>query len=171
MKTIYATTNIEAANAADEIYMLGEGLVIFMTTEYSAVYGSPLYISKEACDRHGIFTWQAKHIAGTIVSSPGDLNLCEIVSGTSDLGPKCMEKMHELIPDSIIDGNDLMVNGKKAASWGSMRFNGKMQTTVHFSVNLDLDLISEICTKSSVKEPGTIGYTAEEIVRYLFPNN
>ena len=63
--------------------------------------------------------------------------------------------------------SDLLADGKKVASWArATLITGWVQTVAHFSVNVDVDLIRQICTKPMVKVPGALsdyGITAEMI--------
>lgn len=117
-----------------------------------------------------MFTWKADHVAGCIVSAPGDLNVAEYTQGGSDLGPRLLEMLAAHLKDTEIDGNDLLLKGKKVASWASMRFRGITQTTAHVSLGLEPELIQAICQKDQKKIPGSLascGITAEDILDML----
>lgn len=168
METVVVRDNREAAQAAQRFRQAGEGRVWLISSEPSAVYGDPRYLSFAACKARGVFTWKADHVAGCIVSAPGDLNVAEYAQGGSDLGPKLLSTLRAHLKDAEIDGNDLLLKGKKVASWASMRSRGITQTTAHVSLGLDTEMIDAICRKEQKKPPGRIPrIKAETIIKWM----
>lgn len=168
MESVTVQDNREAAEAAERFRLAGEGRVWLISREPSAVYGDPRYLSLSACRRLGVFTWKADHVAGCIVSAPGDLNVAEYARGTSDLGPRLLDTLAAHLKGAEIDGNDLILRGKKVASWASMRAGGVTQTTAHVSLGLNMELIGEICRKDMKKTPGRIPrIKAETIIKWM----
>lgn len=129
------------------------------------------------CKTRNIPVGKAEYIGGSIVTFPGDLNLCLITWGNRfpHFGEDCMEIVTNLLRDAgasvTIDRNDVLADGKKVASWGrGTLISGWVQTVVHFSVNVDVPLIQQICTKEMIKQPGALseyGLTAEELLERL----
>ena len=129
------------------------------------------------CKLRNIPVGKAEYIGGSIVTFPGDLNLCLITFGKRfpHFGEDCMEVVTKLLQDAgasvIRDRNDVLADGKKVASWGrGTLISGWVQTVVHFSVNVDVPLIQQICTKEMIKQPGALseyGITAEELLERL----
>lgn len=168
METVVVRDNREAAQAAQRFRQVGEGRVWLISSEPSAVYGDPRYLSLSDCRRLGVFTWKADHVAGCIVSAPGDLNVAEYSPEESDLGPRLLRTLAAHLNDTEIDGNDLLLKGKKVASWASMRCRGLTQTTAHVSLGLDPGLIEAICRKEQKKLPGILpGVHAETIIEWM----
>ena len=109
----------------------------------------------------------------------GDLSLLKLEhTSNSTFGNRMIRIVREyLVSKGIqakVDKNDLMVffprenKWKKCGSWaqGRMKQAEYLQTAVHFSINVDVELIQEICTKPMVKVPGALssfGITAQEL--------
>lgn len=166
-----AITNQSAAAAAKNL-MEGQsdGLVLLFSSELAVVYGYPQYIDVNACIRSGAFLYQAWHLGGAIVCFPGDLSIMELKNGGSNLGCESISAVRDMLEsrkiDALIDGNDLMVDGRKCGSWARTIDSGYTQIVVHFSINSDMQTIRELCTKPMVKIPGALsdyGITAEDI--------
>ena len=128
------------------------------------------------CDRArnlGIPVWQAGHLGGSIVCFPGDLSICLTTWGDTvpDFGRKCMQAcidaLNERHVNLTVDGNDVLAQRRKVASWAkSHSISGWVQTVAHFSVTVDIDLIRMLCTKPMKKNPGGLkdyGITADEL--------
>lgn len=138
------------------------------------MYGSRRYVNIPFCIRCGLYSYQAAHIAGAIVCVPGDLSIMQLKIGQSDFGRNAIDAVRDYLVScgcsAEIDGNDLMVGGLKCGSWACMIENGYSQTVVHFSVNVDVELIRSICTKPMVKTPGALskyGVTAYDLLEVI----
>lgn len=167
MNVVTVRDNREAAAAAQWARKSGEGRVYLIASEPSAVYGDPRYLSFAACRRWGVFTWHADHVAGCIVSAPGDLNILQY-DRTGGCGAEMLQCLERHIPGASVTGNDLTLGGKKVASWASMTGGGLTQTAVHVSLGLERELIEAICTKPRTKQPGCIpDVQAETIIEWL----
>lgn len=169
---IYKAVNNQSAAAAakDLIEKQSDGLVLLFSSELAVVYGYPQYIDVNACIRSGAFLYQAWHLGGAIVCFSGDLSIMELKNGGSNFGCESISAVRDMLEsrkiDALIDGNDLMVDGRKCGSWARTSDLGYTQTVVHFSVNSDVQTIRELCTKPMVKIPGALsdyGITAEDI--------
>lgn len=166
-----AVNNQTAATAAKNLMEeQTDGLVLLLSSELAVVYGYPQYIDVNACVRNGAFLYQAWHLGGAIVCFPGDLSIMELKNGGSNFGHESISAVRDMLKNrrisALIDGNDLMVNGRKCGSWARTSNRGYTQTVVHFSINSDVATIRELCTKPMVKIPGALsdyGITAEDI--------
>ena len=114
--------------------------------------------SPEVVRKHDFVVGQGEYLGGTIVNFPGDLSLCLVTWGNSmpTFGEDCVNIILSMI-EGIKNGNDILVNDKKVASWArATTGSGWVQTVVHFSINIDKDLIKEICIKPMKKIPGQL---------------
>ncbi len=169
---IYKAVDNQTAAAAAKNLMEGQsgGLVLLFSSELAVVYGYPQYIDVNACIRSGAFLYQAWHLGGAIVCFPGDLSIMELKNGGSNFGCESISAVRDMLESrkisALIDGNDLMVDGRKCGSWARTSDRGYTQTVVHFSINSDVTTIRELCTKPMAKIPGALsdyGITAEDI--------
>ena len=174
--TIYQTdSNYDAAKTALQIMEeRSEGKIALFSSEPAIVYGAPQYVNIPACIRRGIFMFPASHLAGAIVCFPGDLSIMQLRYGRSTFGEDAIKTLERLVRTRsehvLIDGNDLLVEEKKVASWADISLSGYYQTVVHFSVHSDVDLIRELCSKPMVKMPGALsdyGSAAADIMTAL----
>lgn len=171
-------SNVKAAETAEHLMEnRTSGVILLESEEVAVVYGSPQYINFAVCNRRVGYTYRAAHIEGGIVCFPGDLSIMELKMGPSDFGQTAIQRVRDYLISigckAEVDGNDLMVDGLKCGSWACMSENGYTQMVVHFSVNVDVDLIRSVCTKPMAKTPGALskyGVTAEvltEVIRCL----
>ena len=71
----------------------------------------------------------------------------------------------------IQHANDVLLNGRKVASFSVLPVGDKFITTVHLSLNMDLKLVQSICTKATWKIPGSLidnGYTRDPLLKFVF---
>lgn len=71
-----------------------------------------------------------------------------------------------------LDGNDILLDDRKVASWASMDHDGYITRVMHISVGMDEDLVNEICTKPMVKRPGRLAdyaITSNDILSAIEP--
>ena len=169
---IFKTVDNQGAMAAAKnlIEEQLDGLVLLFSSELAVVYGHPQYIDVNECVRNGAFLYRAWHLGGAIVCFPGDLSIMELKNGGSNFGHESISAVRDMLESrrisALIDGNDLMVNGRKCGSWARTSNRGYTQTVVHFSINSDVATIRELCTKPMAKIPGALsdyGITAEDI--------
>ena len=169
---IYRTVDNQGAMAAakDLMERQSDGLVLLFSSELAVVYGHPQYIDTNVCARNGAFLYQAWHLGGAIICFPGDLSIMELKNGGSNFGYESISAVRDMLEsrkiDALIDGNDLMVDGRKCGSWARTIDSGYTQIVVHFSINSDMQTIQELCAKPMVKIPGALsdyGITAEDI--------
>lgn len=136
------------------------------------VYGIPdnnfIYVGRgntindEFAKKHNVKVLEIPNEGGTIVISKGDLDYgifkydgFNIIDGLLKYAVECLKVK---IKGIYLDGNDLIVeeNGVKyKLGSGSSRDLGNryIYTALHFSVNVDVDLIKGICKKEMIKIP------------------
>lgn len=137
------------------------GVYISYTDGLYAFHGSD-EIDYELCEELGVYVAELYHQGGTIIGSERDLGI-EIVA-PNDIGLDAgfiLNKFCEIIGkyvsgEVIIDGNDILINDKKVM--GSMRrvVGNVFVWAAQISFYDYKDVISQVCTKASVKEPSYI---------------
>lgn len=174
---IYIAHNVKEADEATEkiIESKANGLIVLLTEKIEVCIGQYGYYDKGYCKANGIETYDARHLAGSVVCFPGDISLMFISWGTTSFAEEAINTLVKMLNDrgvdAIIDHNDVMVDDKKVASYAIFKeLDGWVKTGVHFSVNSDIDVIEKICTKPMVKIPGQLsdyGIGAEDIQEAL----
>ena len=151
-----------------------EGAIILRSSSTWAVAGNAKYIDHPACILRGINVFRAWHMGGTIICFPGDLSVMELKMGPSDFGQTAIQRVRDYLVSigcqADVDDNDLIVSGEKCGSWACMSESGYAQTVVHFSVNMDVELVGRVCTKPMVKTPGALskyGVTADDLLEVI----
>lgn len=141
-------------------------------------YGRAADVDIEFCDNHNIPVFYIDRSGGAIVLFPGNVAIDAVYSTTSyqmmfDFLSSFKKYLKEKNIKSDIDGNDLIVEGKKVVgAVGEVLpapFSGLTYIGVSISLNSDPELISKICTKDSVKVPGALsdyGVTTEEVIEF-----
>lgn len=142
-----------------------EAVLYTVSDQYCAVVGSNGGASISAIKNAGIKCVEINHEGGTIVISPGDIDIGIFTKGYAGrdyrdrLVDKLLTKLAEKSYWAACVDNDILVDGKKVVGFGSRMFGGILYTAIHISVNIDLDLIRKICTKPMQKTPdGLINY-------------
>lgn len=120
--------------------------------------------------------WYSRNFGGTIVAFPNDIDIGILKEDGFDLGKNILfflkEKLSKNIENLEIVGNDLLVDRKyKVISYASTNIGKNyIYTVVHISVNPNIEIISNVCTKEMKKVPkGLIdyGFTTESIEKIL----
>lgn len=116
------------------------------------------------------------HAGGTIVVSPGDVDIVILSLGYSGDAYRnkfieiLVDRLHKIDSDVKLLSNDILFKGKKVGSYGSKFIGNTLFTTIHVSIGINLDLIRSVCLKPMTKEPdglGKYGITAEDVVDIL----
>lgn len=164
----YFTNEDEAAAKALSLSAVKmEGTIILRSSSTWAVAGNVKYIDQPTCILRGINVFRAWHMGGTIICFPGDLSVMELKMGPSDFGKTAIQRVREYL---ISIGRKADVDGEKCGSWACMSESGYSQTVVHFSVNVDVDLIRSVCTKPMTKTPGALiryGVSADDLMEVI----
>lgn len=145
--------------------------------EPCAIVGSNGGASVRAIQAQGIRMVKINHEGGTIVASPGDVQIGIFTVGYSgrDYRDRIVERIVAALKanghDAVVADNDLLVNGKKVVGFGSRMFGRILYTAIQVSVDVNMGLIRTICTKPMMKTPDGLknyGITTQDIVDILF---
>lgn len=113
----------------------------------------------------------------TIISDVGDVDIGLLTYGY--VGNDIRDELINAISNKIynkykiemtIDGNDHMIENKKVIGHGSRMYGDILYTAIHISINTNLSLIRQICTKQMNKTPGQLsdyGITTAFVVNTL----
>ena len=122
------------------------------------------------CEKRDLYIGQGQYLGGTIVCSKEDVSVCYTSLEKEGFAERIYNATLKWLKSKNInvttDNNDILADGKKVFSWGRASvITGYTQTVVHYSVNVDLDLIKTICKKPMEKIPGALseyGITAKD---------
>lgn len=174
---IYPTRYENVESAVREMLTYGRTGVIYGVAESNwVIAGVNEQLNESAVEQAGIPVLRLNHEGGCIVVNPGDIDIGLFTE--RDLGNKIkdglIQDLAALLQEkgytSIIERNDLMVEGRKVMGFGSRMFLDILYTAIHISVNMNLELIESICTKPMEKVPGGLsdyGVTTQEVVNIL----
>lgn len=165
------------------------GLIICINDDLGVCTGleSENY-NEEELNKTDCFVLRANYHGGTTVVSPGDLSILIYNPDASLIGQDCLMIISDYLKQkgilTRIVGNDLLLYkdtsgiGYKVGSWSEGTIKNKdwqaYEVCIHFTINVNLDLISKICTKSMNKIPAQLSdynITAEELLEKLMENN
>lgn len=133
-------------------------------------------INKEFCDDNDIAYFRLDRKGGAIVFFPGNIAIDAIYLGTDKELPYFFREdfisflqAHGI--NTELDNNDIMVDHKKVAGVVYAEILGKYSYLgMAISINSDVDLINQICTKPMVKIPGALsdyGITTQEVMNWV----
>lgn len=174
----------EAYQATKEIVSISDdrnnpSLIIYSCEELVLLHGKIALFDKEEVNRRGISTFQVYQNGGSILCFPGDINLVQYAYGSNQWAANCLKCLSYEINKrgcySSIIKNDLLADGKKVASYSEYKNkNGWLYSGIHFSINMDSELVETICIKKSSKIPmglSSLGMTRNDILSALIENN
>ena len=112
---------------------------------------------------------------GVIVSQKGDVGIAYVSKNREttwgvDLLKSLAKYLQEKNISAVFVDNDLLLDGYKVAGVSKTLLNDVAFFALHISINVDLDLIKNICTKEMVKIPKGLndyGITTEEIKIFI----
>jgi len=174
--TVYRTSDPEEAWWLSKKCLAGQEGLIIVTTEVPCVWTGKLRtFNKKYCEEHNVPVAYGEYLGGSIVAFPSDLSIMEVRWGDSSFAQDVIHTVEQwLLTRGLAvtyDTNDLLLDGKKVASWArATTVKGWCQSVVHFSIGTDLELIREICIKPMTKIPGSLtpyGITAEDLLKLL----
>lgn len=154
-----------------------EACVYCISDENCAIVGSNFGANIQEIERCGIRSGQINHEGGTIIASPGDVQIGILTEGYSGhvyrdiIINGIIDKLKANNHDAILEGNDILVNGRKVVGFGSRMFGKILFTAIQVSIDINLDLIKSICTKPMTKMPDGLknyGITTQDILDILF---
>jgi hypothetical protein len=141
--------------------------------------GTNNIIDEDFCKSKGVKLLPIPNQGGVIVLSKGDVEIGIFQDNGWDVWKNYLnllcEKLKEKVPNIEVVGNDLVIDGKYKCVGSSSRNLGDAKnpyiyTAVHISINMDLELIKNICKKEMVKIPKGLseyGITTDEIVKLI----
>lgn len=153
-----------------------EAIVYCVADENCAVIGSNGGADFDNINRRGIKKVEIRHEGGTIILSPGDIDIGIFTLGYSgskikdDIVNKIIDYLHEKNIKPVVSGNDVLIDGKKVIGFGSRMFGNVLYSAIHIAVSVNLELIKDICTKPMHKIPVGLeqyGITTEDILKIL----
>ena len=146
--------------------------VLFAVTDKTLVWnGNQGEYNASYCEECGIPIYPLYTGGGTIVSTPGDLNIgiCfpkiagmsseYLLEGFARIFRKYTYKLVE------VNGNDVLVGGIKVLGSSGYEKNGQVVFITPVSMSDKSQLICEICKKHSTKQPGHIDFMTSEQLR------
>lgn len=118
-------------------------------------------LDRDLCTELGVQVYDMNYIGGTIVSGADDLSFALIVPEDIDISTSYILQKIKSIFDKyfanvIIDGNDILITGKKVLGAMQRRVNGMYVFACQISYADRLKYISQLCSKQSAKTPGFI---------------
>ena len=176
MELIQVTLDTVTDVVSDILENQKEACVFCVPDENCAVVGSNGGANMNMIKNKGIKLVQIKHEGGTIILSPGDVEIGIFTNGyigneyrqniINDIINILKDKGH----DPVISGNDVLINGRKVIGFGSRMFGNILYTAIQISININLGLIKSICTKPMAKEPDGLmnyGVTTDDILNII----
>lgn len=139
-----------------------EAVVYCVADDHCAVVGSNGGADLEQIQKAGIKMVQIKHEGGTIVLSPGDVDIGIFTEGyqgheyRNEIIDRLINRLQENGHEAFIEDNDVLVNGRKVVGFGSRMFGKILYTAIHIAVKTNIDLIKSICTKDMKKVPDAL---------------
>lgn len=177
MKIIEATLD-NVSEIVPEVISGGEECAVYcIADKHCAVIGSKGGADLDAINRLGVHFVQIRHEGGTIVLSPGDVDIGIFTHGYkgNEYRDEIVNQLSKLIRkhngNVEVTGNDVLVDGKKVCGFGSRLFGETLYTAIHISVGMDLELIRKICVKPMLKTPGGLrayGIKTEDVLDIVF---
>lgn len=162
---------ISLVNKIPEIMKTGGAICCEMDFPLVNVGTEPA-IDTEYCTSNNIPVFYVERAGGPLVSSYGDYGFVIVLDEpVLERPPEIIYQLYLLCKkrglNCTFDHNDLLINGYKTASFaGRILPNGLTYFAIHFSMYMNLDLISKICLKPMVKVPKGLtdfGITKEDI--------
>lgn len=137
-------------------------------------------LNETYCKEHGITIIDAHSMGGAIVMSKGDIEVGIFRhNGWGDLnkfGEALASYLATKIDNVKFVDNDIIVDDiYKCAGAYSVNLTGRMEdnfilSACHISINMNLELIKNVCTKPMTKTPKGLsdyGITTEEIIKFI----
>ena len=152
-----------------------EDSFIAIFTECAVHYGKDSGFNIDKAIHLNMPAYDLQRRGGAIVTCPGDVVYCfflkeNIPSLNAEIRKFLVEKIRPRVDSIESVDNDILINGKKCFGFmqtqvGKMHFIGG-----HISINCNEELIKEVCTKNTNKNPGGLsehGFTTNDVVSWL----
>lgn len=167
-----------AAAEMIEMVKAGQPGLLLMNTDRTVVYHGDGLFNRAYCEEHGIPVIEYLTSGGTLVASPGELSMGVCIPGSTDADEEWfLGELASIIAkyenDVKVDGNDILIAGKKVSGAAMYRSETAFCAVAQFSFDDKAGLIANICpVPRSGKIPGFItGMTRqqlrEEIIAWL----
>ena len=152
--------------------------VILPLDELSVNYGIENDINKEFCDKQHIHYRYENRAGGCIVFFPGNIIIHSVYPSTTFLRQHhyvnaLVDYLQNKGINAFTNNNDVLINDKKIVGTVSQTLLGSYKGWIYFaaeiSINADIELIDQICTKPMNKIPGSLSdynITTEEIMEF-----
>lgn len=171
------TTHEQVVQKVQNLIQLQQEAFVYCVAEAPcAVVGTNGHADIEKAAELGIKVIRINHEGGCIVTNTGDVDVGIFTKGYygHQIRDTIISKLVTLLSadgiEAAIMGNDLIVEGHKVLGFGSRMYGEILYTAMHISINTNLELIRQICTKPMEKIPGSLseyGITAEDVVNIL----
>lgn len=145
---------------------------LFADTEKTFVFNGTAKLNKDYCNKYDIPVYPIETRGGTIISSVGDLSLGICCPKSIGIDRKyILNEIKDILQrytklSVTVNGNDILVDGKKVIGSSSYSKNEVFMFVCHISFNDNKKLISNICITSKVsKEVGYIDFMTNKQFR------
>ena len=131
---------------------------VFVTSKGISVLKGADELNEEYCNNNNLNIYKTHQFGGTIINFENDLCVADYQPAHNNFGMRIMEGIKDYLASkdihSIINENDVLIEGKyKVASYMSTFINGCLYTAIHISIDMNLEIIKNICTKPMKKIP------------------
>ena len=136
--------------------------VLFVDTDEPFVFcGDGCDYDAEYCEENGIAIYPIFTKGGCIVSSKGDFSLGICVPSNSFVNLTYILKniadiLRKYTNEVAVDGNDILINGKKVIGSATYNQNGMFMFVAHVSFVDNFTIVECICKKPMIKQVGNI---------------
>lgn len=152
---------IEFSNYLDELPKLIENKneTVFVTADKTYVLIGQDPINEDYCKENALPILKTHKFGGTIVDFKDDLCIGNYTSNKeATFGNDCMIILRDYLLSkglnaNIIKNDCVIDNEFKVGSWGSFIINNCLYTYVHITINMDIELLKNICLKEMIKVP------------------
>ena len=146
--------------------------MLFAVTDKTLVWnGNGSTFNNHFCEVCGIPVYPLQTGGGTIVSTKGDLNIGICVPERMGMDARfILERLADIFrkhTDKTVEvsGNDVLVDGCKVLGSSTYNGNGMFMFITPVSFSDKTELIANICTKHSEKQPGHIDFMSSAALR------
>lgn len=156
-------------------YLENKNSSVLVTADKLYVLNGENDYNKEYCNLNGLTVLNTHKFGGTIVNAEGDLCIGNYQHIHNDFGKEFLGSLIIWLNQrglrATFDNNDVLIDNKyKVASYMSTWVNNCLYTAIHISINVDLELIQNICTKTMNKIPkglSDFGITTDEVEKFI----
>lgn len=144
---------------------------LWMVSDSTFVFSCADFVNIDYCKQNDIPIYNTNAGGGTIVSTEGDVSFCVCVPKSINADSNfILRNIARVLRNGIdkveVDGNDIMINGKKVLGSSFYHMNDMFALVAHMSFNDNSELISNICRKpKSGKTPSYVKNITQEKFR------